>query len=77
MELRSLVSLVGESALGNENKKILNFASSFEDKFIKQDFYENRSIEKSLDIAWELLSSLSEIELKQIHPNIIKKYKKK
>ena len=77
MDLRNLVSIVGEGALSSRDRKVLRFASNFETKFIQQDFYENRSIEQSLDIAWDLFSEVPEGELKKIPTKFIEKYSKK
>jgi V/A-type H+-transporting ATPase subunit B len=55
-DLRDLVAVVGDESLTETDKKILEFAISFEQKFINQDYHEDRSIFESLDIGWELLS---------------------
>lgn len=76
-DLRNLVAVVGEDALSEIDKKYLKFADEFENKFVKQGRNENRNIEQSLDVAWELLSILPEQELKRIKPEHIAKYGKK
>ena len=55
-DLRDLVAVVGDESLTDTDKKILEFAISFEQKFINQDYHEDRSIFESLDIGWDLLS---------------------
>ena len=55
-DLRDLVAVVGDESLTDTDKKILEFAILFEQKFINQDYHEDRSIFESLDIGWELLS---------------------
>ncbi len=55
-DLRDLVAVVGDESLTDTDKKILEFAVLFEQKFINQDYHEDRSIFESLDIGWELLS---------------------
>jgi len=55
-DLRDLVAVVGDESLTETDKQILKFAELFEDKFINQDYYENRTIFQSLDLGWELLS---------------------
>ncbi|MEM0026548.1 MAG: V-type ATP synthase subunit B [Ignisphaera sp.] len=72
--LRELVTIVGIESLSQRDKKYLEFADEFERRFINQGEYERREIEKTLDIAWELLSMLPEDELRQIRPETIKKY---
>ncbi|MBY8999935.1 MAG: V-type ATP synthase subunit B [Candidatus Heimdallarchaeota archaeon] len=55
-DLRDLVTVVGDESLSETDKKILEFAELFEQKFINQDYHEDRSIFESLDLGWELLS---------------------
>ncbi len=76
-DLRSLVAVVGEEALSERDKKFLSFANAFEDKFVRQGKYENRSIEQSLDLGWELLSAIPEGELKRVKPEHFEKYGRK
>lgn len=76
-DLRSLSAVVGEEALTESDRKYLKFADEFEGKFVKQGAYENRSIEKTLDIAWDLFSMLPEAELKRVKTEHIGKYMKK
>ncbi len=73
-DLRDLVAVVGEEALTDRDRLYLKFADEFERKFINQGFYEDRPIEKTLDIAWELLAMLPERDLKKIKPEYIRKY---
>ncbi|MBR9689971.1 MAG: V-type ATP synthase subunit B [Candidatus Altiarchaeota archaeon] len=63
VELRNIVAIVGESVLGESDKKILEFAGNFESKFMNQGFYENRDISHSLNLALELFSIVPESEL--------------
>jgi V/A-type H+-transporting ATPase subunit B len=72
-DLRRLVAIVGEEALTDLDKKYLKFADSFERQFITQGD-EDRSIEKTLSIAWNLFSLLPEDELKRIKQEHIGKY---
>ena len=74
VELRSLATIVGEESLSEVDRKYLRFADAFEQRFLKQGFYENRSIEETLDIAWEVLSILPESELYRIKDEYIRKY---
>jgi len=73
-DLRDLVAIVGEDALSDRDRNFLNFAEEFEKKFVSQDEHEDRSIEKTLDIGWELFSILPKSELKKIDEDYIKKY---
>jgi V/A-type H+/Na+-transporting ATPase subunit B len=71
---RDLVAVVGEEALSARDKLYLQFADEFEKKFINQGPYENRDIDTTLDLGWNLLSVLPDNELKRIDPATIKKW---
>ncbi len=73
-EVRELAVVLGESALTKADLIFVRFADEFEQKFVKQGEYENRSIEETLDIGWQLLSMLPVGELKRVRPQFIKKY---
>jgi len=72
--LRELSVIVGTEALSERDKKYLKFADEFEARFIKQGEYERRTIEETLDIAWDLLSIIPEEELKLVREEYIRKY---
>ncbi|MFB6213767.1 MAG: V-type ATP synthase subunit B [Candidatus Nanohaloarchaea archaeon] len=73
-DLRDLVAIVGEDALSEKDEKVLEFTRQFEREFIQQGSHENRSIEDSLGIAWDLLGILPEDELIRIDPETREKY---
>ncbi len=73
-EIKELAVILGESALSKTDRLYLRFAEEFEKKFLRQDLYESREIEKTLDISWELLSILPKEELKRVKPEEIEKY---
>jgi len=73
-DLRDLVSIVGEDALSDRDEKILEFARNFESEFINQGWKENRTIEESLDKAWDLLNIIPEGELTRVDPELREKY---
>lgn len=73
-EIREIVSVIGEESLGDEDYKFLDFARLFEDRFLCQKAYDNRSIEDTLDIGWKLFSTIPRSELKRISPQFIEKY---
>jgi V/A-type H+-transporting ATPase subunit B len=75
-DARALAAIVGEEALSETDRKYLKIANNFERKFVNQGVDENRSIEQTLEIGWELLSELSESEMKRIKPEFIAKYGK-
>ncbi|MCK4777847.1 MAG: V-type ATP synthase subunit B, partial [Actinomycetia bacterium] len=72
-DLRRLVSIIGEEALSETDRKFLKFADDFESIYIGQKD-ENRTIEKTIEIGWELLSMLPKEELKRIKKEDIEKY---
>ena len=71
---RNLARIVGELSLSERERKYLKFADEFERKFINQGVYENRPIERTLEIAWDLLAMLPEDELIRISEENIRKY---
>lgn len=73
-DLRDLVAIVGEEALSERDRKFLEFADEFEEKFVSQSSQEDRDIEETLSIGWNLLSKLPVTELKKIDEEYIKKY---
>ena len=73
-DLRSLSAVVGEEALTDTDRKFLRLAEEFEKKFVQQGSYEDRAIEDTLNIAWDLLSILPETELKRVKKEFIGKY---
>ena len=76
-DARALSAIVGEEALSETDRKFLKIANNFERKFVNQGVDENRSIEQTLDIGWELLSNLPESEMKRIKSEFITKYRKR
>ena len=75
-EAKSLSAIVGVEALSESDRRYLNFGEAFESRFIRQGFYEDRSIEETLNIGWDLLSMLNESELTRISEEYVKKYYK-
>lgn len=62
-DVRSLASVIGEDELTPVDQKYLTFGKAFESKFLNQSYTENRSIEETLNIGWELISYLPRTEL--------------
>jgi V/A-type H+-transporting ATPase subunit B len=73
-ESQELATIMGEAALSDEDKKYMTFANQFEARYVSQDYYENRSVETTLDLGWELLSMFENAELKRIDVKLIEKY---
>lgn len=73
-EVRELALVLGESALTELDRKYLKFTNEFEKTFVRQDYVEDRDIEKTLSLGWELLSILPKEELKRVKEEHIAKY---
>lgn len=71
-EVRALAKVLGESDLSDLDKKYLEFGDAFEKRFINQDKLESRTMEQTLDLAWELLKILPECELDKISYDSLK-----
>ena len=76
-DARALSAIVGEEALSEIDRKFLKIANNFEQKFVNQGQDEDRSIEQTLNIGWDLLSELPDSELKRIKSEFIEKYRHK
>ncbi|HEN20780.1 MAG TPA: V-type ATP synthase subunit B [Desulfobacteraceae bacterium] len=72
--IRALAAIVGEEELSDLDKTYMHFGNVFEEKFLSQGQDENRSIERTLDIGWEMLSTLPKEELYRIAKEDIQKY---
>ncbi|MEM0074534.1 MAG: hypothetical protein QXX70_01415, partial [Candidatus Micrarchaeaceae archaeon] len=75
-EVRSISMIIGKDALSEDEKLYLDFGDAFENRFIRQEINERRSIEQTLDIGWELLSMLPEADLTRVKKEHIEKYYK-
>jgi V/A-type H+-transporting ATPase subunit B len=69
-ELRRLTSIVGEQALSDDDRAVLGFVEDFERRFVGQGA-QRRSIEQTLDLAWELLERFPADALKRIAPELV------
>lgn len=76
VDARSLASVIGEEELSDIDKLYIKFGNLFESKFVNQGFDENRTIDESLDLGWELLSTLPKNELDRIDNELLDKYYK-
>jgi len=74
VDLRGLVAIVGKEALSARDQRFLRFADLFEDRFVRQGRDEDRSIEETLELGWELLAELPESELTRMDRETIEKY---
>ncbi|MDR0334679.1 MAG: V-type ATP synthase subunit B [Methanomassiliicoccaceae archaeon] len=75
-DLRGLVAIVGKESLSEKDRRLLDFADIFEDRVVRQRHEEDRSIEDTLAIAWDILKSLSKDQLNRIDRKYQEKYLK-
>ena len=73
-EAKELSAILGDAALTEVDKLYAKFAEEFEKRYINQGFYENRSIEETLQIGWELLTILPRSEMKRIKDKYLEEY---
>ena len=73
-DLRGLAAIVGKEALSERDRKFLAFADLFEDRFVRQGREEDRDIETTLGLCWELLGTLPEGVLTRLDKKYIQKY---
>jgi len=73
-DLRGLVAIVGKDALSERDRLLLEFADLFENRFVRQGYDEDRTIDDTLNLGWELLSSLPVEQLTRIDRDLINKY---
>ena len=65
-DVRALASVIGEEELTETDQRYLKFGRAFEHEFVNQGFNENRTIERTLEIGWKLLSMLPKTELTRV-----------
>lgn len=75
-DIRGLAQIIGESDLSKVDQAYMEFGRQFEAQFVKQKMNENRTIQRSLEIAWNLLSILPKEELDRLDDEIIEAFYK-
>ena len=73
-DAKELAVILGDAALSDTDKLYAKFADAFEEEYVSQGFYTNRSIEETLDLGWKLLSILPRAALKRIRDEYLDKY---
>jgi len=73
-EAKELATILGEGALSEEDKAFALFSDRFEDLYVRQGEYENRPIEETLELGWDLLTIIPVRELKRVRDAYIEKY---
>ncbi len=71
MDARALASVIGEEELSELDKAYIEFGKKFEKYFVSQRFDENRSIDETLDLGWNLLSLLQKSALDRINETLL------
>jgi V/A-type H+-transporting ATPase subunit B len=69
-----LASIVGEAEMGEEERRYLAFGEAFERRFVAQGREEARSLERTMEIGWELLRALPPETLTRLRPEEIERY---
>ena len=75
-EVRALAQIVGEEDLSEKDKRYMRFGDAFEKRFVTQSFNENRDMNDTLNLGWDLLKLLPREELDRLKPEMIEKYMK-
>ncbi len=70
-DARSLASVIGEEELSENDRAYMAFGRLFEDNFLNQGFDENRSMEETLELGWDLLCTLPRSELDRIDDKLL------
>ena len=70
-QVRSLAAVIGEEELSALDKLYLKFGDQFENTFLKQAEFENRTIEQTLDIGWNVISALPRSELYRLSNDLL------
>ncbi len=73
-EAKELAVILGDAALSPVDKLYAQFADAFENEYVSQGYYTDRTIEETLNIGWKLLSILPVNELKRIRDEYIERY---
>jgi V/A-type H+-transporting ATPase subunit B len=71
---RELAVILGTAALSSLDQLYLKFAEEYERRYISQGDHENRGIEETLNLGWELLKLLPRTEMKRIRPEYLDRY---
>jgi len=73
-EAEELAVVLGEAALSAADKAFLSFGEAFENRFVKQGLDENRDIEQTLSIGWDLLTMIPRSEIKRIKDEFVERF---
>ena len=71
-----MASVIGEEELSPIDKRYIEFGKAFENLFLNQGHMDNRTIQQTLDLGWQLLTMLPKEELDRVDSKILEKYYK-
>jgi len=74
IEIRELALVMGEATLSDMDRRYLSFADEFERRFVNQGEDEDRTVEETLNLGWELLRMMPKSELKRVREEYITRY---
>jgi len=72
--LKALATIIGEDSLSAQDRQILSFGRAFEENFLNQGREENRDIDTTLNLAWQVLQELPRSELTRVTDEEIDTY---
>lgn len=64
--VRGLADVIGEEELGALDKLYLKFGEALEQRFLRQGEFENRPVDTTLELGWDVLSILPREELHRV-----------
>jgi V/A-type H+-transporting ATPase subunit B len=73
-QVRNLASIIGEEELSAQDKQYIKFGEKFENLFLAQGEFENRDIDRTLDIGWKVLNEIPKDDLLRVKQEFIGKY---
>jgi V/A-type H+-transporting ATPase subunit B len=73
-QVRGLAAVIGEEELSTLDKQYMKFGEAFENQFLKQGEHEDRTIEQTLAIGWDVLRTLPRSELYRVSDELLDKY---
>jgi len=74
-EVERLASIIGIEELSETNRRYLQFAEQFEHRFLAQGAYDNRDFAATLQLGWEVLQPLPDVELTRIGRELLDQYR--
>jgi len=73
-DIRALASVIGEEELSALDKQYMEFGRRFENEYINQHKYENRTMMNTIALGWDMLRTLPRSELDRVKGAYLDKY---